>query len=73
MTGATVMTSHRLVAMANQIADNVPSRDGVAEQVAHHIKQFWTPPMRRELQALTQSEPELFDAAVLDAVALAPV
>ena len=73
MTAATVMTSHRLVVMANQIANNVPSREGVAEQVAHHMQQFWTPPMRRELQQLAQSEPELFDAAVLDAVALAPV
>ena len=70
MTDDTVMARHRLVAMANQIAANVPNRDAVAEQVAQHIQQFWTPPMRRELQTLAENEPDTFDVAVLNALAL---
>ncbi len=70
MTDNKVMARHRLVAMANQIAANVPNRDAVAEQVAHHIQQFWTPPMRRELQTIAKNEPDTFDVAVLNALAL---
>lgn len=70
MTEDTVMARHRLVAMANQIAANVPNRDAVAEQVAHHLQQFWTPPMRRELHTLAENEPDTFDVAVLNALAL---
>lgn len=70
MTDYTVMARHRLVAMANQIAANVPNRDAVAQQVAQHIQQFWTPPMRRELHTLAENEPDIFDVAVLNALAL---
>ncbi len=65
-----VLSGHRLVAMANQIASNVPNREAVAQQLVQHIEQFWTPPMRQELRDLAATNPELFDTAVLSAVAL---
>jgi hypothetical protein len=47
-----------LVKMANQIAANVPNRAEVGEQVATHIRTFWTPEMQREIQGIEHDYPE---------------
>jgi formate dehydrogenase subunit delta len=41
----------RLVHMANQIAQNVLHEDNPAAAVAQHIKLFWDPRMKRDIQA----------------------
>lgn len=41
-----------LVKMANQIAANVPNRTEVADQVATHMRTFWTPEMQRDIQQI---------------------
>lgn len=46
------MNSKRLVSMANQIAaffESLPDKAQAGEQIAHHIRMFWEPRMRREL------------------------
>lgn len=48
-----------LIKMANQIAANVPDRAAVADQVAAHLRNFWTPLMRRDLQAIADDYPDL--------------
>jgi formate dehydrogenase subunit delta len=48
-----------LIKMANQISANVPDRRAVADQVAAHLRNFWTPLMRRELQAIADDYPDL--------------
>jgi len=47
-----------LVKMANQIAANVPNRAEVAEQVANHLRTFWTLEMRRDLQGIERDYPD---------------
>ena len=47
-----------LVKMINQIAANVPDRHAVPEQVAAHVRNFWTPQMRVELEAIARDYPE---------------
>jgi formate dehydrogenase subunit delta len=44
----------KLVMMANQIAANARGlpHDAAVARVEGHLKQFWTPQMRRELAAL---------------------
>ena len=47
------MNVERLVAMANDIAAFFaaePNEDSAAEQVANHLKKFWEPRMRTEIQ-----------------------
>jgi formate dehydrogenase subunit delta len=47
------MNVERLVAMANDIAAFFavePDQDSAAEQVAYHLKRFWEPRMRSEIQ-----------------------
>lgn len=46
-----------LVKMANQIAANVPNRSKVAEQVATHMRSFWTPEMRRDIEEIERDYP----------------
>jgi formate dehydrogenase subunit delta len=41
----------RLVHMANQIAQNVLHEEDPAATVAQHIKLFWDPRMKRDIQA----------------------
>ncbi len=48
-----------LVKMVNQIAANVPNRHEVAEQVAVHLRTFWTPEMQRDIQAIERDYPEV--------------
>ena len=47
-----------LVRMANQIAEGVPSREDVAGQVSHHMQQFWTPEMLKELFEIAANQPD---------------
>ena len=47
------MNIERLVAMANDIAAFFaaePDPDSAADQVANHLKKFWEPRMRSEIQ-----------------------
>lgn len=46
-----------LVKMANQIAANVPNRSEVAEQVATHMRSFWTPEMRSDIEEIERDYP----------------
>ena len=51
------MNIERLVAMANDIAAFFaaePDPDSAADQVANHLKKFWEPRMRAEIQRCLQ-------------------
>jgi formate dehydrogenase subunit delta len=51
------MNPQRLVAMANDIAAFFaaePDPAAGAEQVANHLKKFWDPRMRRQIQQIVQ-------------------
>jgi formate dehydrogenase subunit delta len=39
-----------LIKMANQIADNLVFQDDAAERTADHLRRFWAPSMRQQLQ-----------------------
>ena len=58
-----------LVRMANQIADGVPSREDVAGQVGHHMQQFWTPEMLKDLSDIAANSPDCIGAEVHAALA----
>jgi uncharacterized protein Yka (UPF0111/DUF47 family) len=58
----------RLVKMANQIASNVPNRDDIATQVAHHLRTFWTPVMRGDITEIARQQPKALAAQVHDAL-----
>lgn len=60
----------RLVVMANQIANNVPLGGDVSEQVAEHIRKFWTDAMRADLQRITKQSSDQLREEVVAAVAL---
>lgn len=47
------MKTERMVRMANQIAVHFSSYpdDDAAHEVAQHLKQFWAPPMVRQIVA----------------------
>lgn len=47
-----------LVKMINQIAANVPNRHAVAQQVAAHMRNFWTPQMRSDLETIARDYPD---------------
>jgi hypothetical protein len=51
------MITDKLVMMANQIAanNNYLADDAAAKTVATHIKQFWTPQMRQELEQVAHA------------------
>jgi len=48
-----------LVKMANQIAANAPVPAAAANQVATHLRTFWTPQMRQDLHDLAHRHPQL--------------
>lgn len=51
------MNVERLVAMVNDIAAffaSEPDADAAAEQVANHLRKFWEPRMRNEIQRFLQ-------------------
>lgn len=72
MTAAQQMTLNyeqaHLVKMANQIAANVPNRDEVAEQIAAHLRSFWTPQMRVDITAIADDYPDVLDPQVRTAL-----
>ena len=53
------MEAHRLVAMANQIAEffatSNPNREDAISAAADHLRRFWDPRMRREIIAHTDA------------------
>ena len=55
--------------MANQIAGGMPTREDVAGQVSHHMRQFWTPEMLKELSDIVTNKPDCVDAEVHAALA----
>lgn len=57
-----------LVKMVNQIAANVPNRDEVAEQIAAHLRSFWTPQMRIDIIAISDDYPDVLDPQVRTAL-----
>ncbi len=64
MTTSDSVERQRLIKMANQIADNIPTRTAVAAQVGQHMRQFWTPEMRRALQQIARETPEVLSSEV---------
>jgi hypothetical protein len=60
----------RLVVMANQIANNVPLGGDVSQQVAEHIRKFWTDAMRADLERITEQSSDQLREEVIAAVAL---
>lgn len=63
------MRDDRLVAMANQIASNVPDPAHAAEQTAAHLRAFWAPVMIDDLAAIAHVRPERVTPAVREALA----
>lgn len=66
------MEAAKLVKMANQIAENqrlLPHEEAVAATAAH-LRAFWAPSMRRELQAHLAAGGEGVSAVVREAVSL---
>lgn len=57
-----------LVKMINQIAANVPNRSEVAEQVAAHLRSFWTPEMRQDIQTIGHDYPDVLIPAAHEAL-----
>ncbi len=58
-----------LIKMANQICANIPVRDDVAGQVAVHLRSFWTPAMRAEIEELARERPDDLVPEVHEALA----
>ena len=50
--------------MINQIACNVPVREDVPRQIKLHLRQFWTPVMRKSLLEIASKEPGQLHEAV---------
>jgi formate dehydrogenase subunit delta len=65
------MRAERLVTMANQIAsfyETQPDRAAAAEAVASHIRRFWAPAMRRDIQLYVDQGGEGVSPLVLEAL-----
>lgn len=62
------MRDDRLVAMANQIAANVPDPARAAEQTAAHLRTFWAPVMIDDLAAIAHDQPDVVAPAVREAL-----
>ncbi len=64
------MTPERMVHMANQIARffSAYPRDQAVEGVADHLKKFWEPRMRKDIEAYVAEGGQGLDALVIDAV-----
>ena len=60
----------RLVVMANQIASNVPPGGDVSQQVAEHLRKFWTDAMRADLERISEQSSQQLREEVVAAVAL---
>lgn len=57
-----------LIAMAHQIAANMPVDQDVSERMAIHLRTFWTPVMRDRLGSLAIEHPEMVIDDVRDAL-----
>ena len=57
-----------LIAMAHQIAANMPVDQDVRERMAIHLRTFWTPVMRDRLGSLAIEHPEMVIDDVRDAL-----
>jgi len=64
------MTTHRLVAMANQIARFFASqpRQNAVAGISEHLTLFWNPVMLRDLIEILDASVEGVDPLILDAV-----
>lgn len=63
------MKSEDIVRMANQIAaffSAYPQEEAVAG-IADHIRKFWEPRMKADLQALVEAPPDTLDPLVIKA------
>ncbi|MCP4741147.1 MAG: formate dehydrogenase subunit delta [Actinomycetales bacterium] len=60
-----------LIAMAHQIAANMPVDRDVSERMATHLRTFWTPVMRDRLGMLAMEHPNMVSDDVREAVARA--
>lgn len=58
MTEAMNYEKAHLIKMANQIAANIPIRRDIPEQIAGHLRNFWTPAMRAQIEELAREHPE---------------
>ena len=58
----------RLIAMAHQIAANMPVDQDVSERMATHLRTFWTPVMRDRLGSLVIEHPDMVSDDVRDAL-----
>ena len=58
----------RLIAMAHQIAANMPVDQDVSERMATHLGTFWTPVMRDRLGSLAIEHPDMVSDDVRDAL-----
>lgn len=59
-----------LIKMVNQIAENIPTRTDVPHQVATHLRSFWTPAMRAQVEELAREQPDEFLGDVQEAIEL---
>ena len=66
----TAQQDARLVVMANQIANNVPVGGEVPQQVAEHVRKFWTGAMRADLKRIAEQSSNQLRQEVVAAVAL---
>lgn len=57
-----------LIAMAHQIAANMPVDQAVSERMATHLRTFWTPVMRDRLGTLAIEHPDMVSDDVRDAL-----
>jgi len=66
------MSPEKLVRMANQIATFFASQgeDGAPTAIAHHLRQFWDPRMRRTLIEFATTGGEGLDPVAAKAVRL---
>lgn len=58
----------RLIAMAHQIAANMPVDQDVSERMATHLGTFWTPVMRDRFGSLAIEHPDMVSDDVRDAL-----
>ncbi len=64
------MNPDKLQRMANDIARNLAALgDGAPAAIAEHLRQFWPPRMRAELQAMVTAGGEGLEPLVVEAVA----
>lgn len=63
------MSPEKMVTMANQIATFFKTQPGTdqADRIAAHLRDFWDPGMRAELQSYVSKGGSGLDALVVDA------